>query len=160
MRARRCPPKEAERRLEIVVDMMSRGQWLGRVSAKKLAAEWGVVVRTVQDYSRMASKIVWADSDEERAEIKADTVAKLGILAAKAEGRGQFHTAVKALDSRAVVAGVVKRGGDMNVQVNVLASPDWLALRDALLVRLAAVPGGEEALLAAVGDVEGLGGDR
>lgn len=133
----RCPPDEAERRLEAVIDMMSRGQWLGRVSAKKLAAEWGVAVRTVQDYSRMASKIVWADGDEDRAEVKADTLAKLGILAAKAEQRGQFNAAVRALDSRAVVAGVVRRGGDVNVQVaNLIASPEWNACRELLIKAL------------------------
>jgi len=143
MTAPRCPPDEAERRLEAVIDMMSRGQWLGRMSAKKLAAEWGVAVRTVQDYSRMASKIVWADGDEERAEVKADTMAKLGIIAAKAEQRGQFNAAVRALDSRAVVAGVVKQrgAGEVNVQVaNIIASPDWHALRSLLLDALAPHP--------------------
>src|SRR5262249_26928641 len=56
--------------------------------------------------SRMASKIIWAGGKEDIDELRADTISKLGVIAAKAEQKNNYRAAVSALAERAEIAGL------------------------------------------------------
>lgn len=104
---------------------MAAGKWDGRASAQRLANEWGVAVRTVQDYSRIASRLVWAASDDDRAELVADTIAKLTSLARKADEAGDWGIARACLDTRADVAGLKAPTRSLiDARVTAVTAPD------------------------------------
>lgn len=104
MAAERSPRELVDARIDHIADLMSRGMWMYRISAKKLADEWGLTVRSVQDYSKQA----WQRIRESRGDLleqRDNTVSKLEALAIKAEIKGQLRTAVAALSSAAEISG-------------------------------------------------------
>lgn len=108
--APRATPEEVAERIAIVADIMARGQWLGRITVRKLIDESpafrGLCERTVQDYSRMASKLIYSDVEDAQV-IRADTIAKMTVLAAKAAHAEKYRDAGYILAERAKVAGVM-----------------------------------------------------
>lgn len=117
--APRSSAVEVQARIDRVAEIMARGEWSADVS-QALAAEYGVAPSTIGTYATAASRLVWAASDEARAVLVADTIARLGSIAAQATQAAEFRSAVAALAERADVAGLKPRGGPaVTVQVQV-----------------------------------------
>lgn len=71
----RAKPAETLARVERIIDMMQRLDWVKGVSGPMLASEWGLAVGTVEDLAAEASRIVRREA--QRAEDRGET--QLGI---------------------------------------------------------------------------------
>ncbi len=103
-RARELIPAktERERRVEQVVDLMSRGQWLAGVSHKMLAAQWGCTTDNVRKVSAEASRVIrsWLrETPEAKEEARAQLLQNFEVIRAKAMSRGDAHNLRVALDA-------------------------------------------------------------
>lgn len=105
---RASPQTQAEvtRRIDVVRVEMATGAWTAR-RARELAAEWGCAERTVQDYAKVASRLIYDRTDP--AEVERERVATMeraSALSLKAEAAGDFRHALVGVDLRAKAAGV------------------------------------------------------
>jgi hypothetical protein len=67
----RAKPETVAERIDSIADMMERLEWQRGKSAKRLAADWGVSVSAIENYSAEASRRVTADADDCRRDITA-----------------------------------------------------------------------------------------
>ncbi len=108
MTAPRCSPEEAERRTLEIADRMARGDWDSRRDVSELAAAWDVAPRTVRDYSRMASRMLWANSADLQ-DLRSASIERLMILSGKAEDDREYAAAVKAIAEANEIAGTKRQ---------------------------------------------------
>ncbi len=141
--------------IDQIVDRMCRGNWIRGATRRQLAAEWGIPESTVANYSTTASKIVKAGTDDEvREEIKATSIEKLGIIAAKAEKKERFAEATKSLRVMNELTGSIQSGGPMvvvNVEVagqKLRAQPQDVALYASAVTRVLLDTGTQEQIRA------------
>ena len=115
-----------DERVLYVADLIARGRYVGRPTAKKLAKVWNVSRDAVQNYARAAAVVCKAD----RGDLEQTREASLGAWARIRDG------AIAAKDRRAAAAaqagydraaGIVEPGG-AKVMVNVLQAPGVLDL--------------------------------
>lgn len=101
--ANRIPkPTERERRVEQVVDLMCRGQWLAGVSHKMLAQQWGCTPDNVRKVSAEASRVIrsWLrDTPEAKEEARAMLLQNFEVIRAKAMAKGDAYNLRVALDA-------------------------------------------------------------
>lgn len=102
----RAPQELADSRVDHIAQRIAGGAWQGRLSAKRLADEWGIALSTVANYVSAAVRSLRLDPERVQ-EIQADTLGRLTRIAAKAEEAGELRAAVSALAERAKIAGAV-----------------------------------------------------
>jgi hypothetical protein len=132
---------ERERRVDAVLDLMSRGEWAGLASHRSLASQWGCSVGAVQDYAATAHAIATRLTrlgPEERADAAAEIIASCQAIRARALAAGKLGDAIDANALIAKLRGLYCDGPSVNVAVQV-AQLDEAALSrhllDALMVR-------------------------
>lgn len=104
-RAPACGREEADRRIAQMAECMARGEWCS-AQAKEFAEEWGITVRSVREYGRIASRLVWTAGTMDLEELKRETLTKLQEIAERAEANGELQAAIKALDTAAEITGI------------------------------------------------------
>ncbi len=140
-RADRSTRAEVDARCAEVAEIMARGKW-SRAMCAALAKKYDVAPRTVRDYARIASRVVWSGSDDDINEIQAGTIAKLEMLALKAETAGELRTAVSALAEMAKIAGAC---APQRVAVSGTLNHTLEALPPAMRVEVQAIEDGDPA---------------
>jgi hypothetical protein len=93
---------EREERIEHIVDLMSRGQWLAGVSDKALAKQWRCTPDNVRKISAEASRLIRArlrDDPEAKAEARAMLLQNFEVIRAKAMAKGDAPSLRVALDA-------------------------------------------------------------
>lgn len=124
---------EVDARVAYVEDMMLRGEFKRGETPRALAKEWGIELKTVQRYCSLASRLCWDDSDEQREELRSQSITKLLTMADEAHAAKKWKDATGAIKVANEVAGTIRPGPAVmvNTQVNVAggsnALPEWLA---------------------------------
>ena len=157
-------------RLLLVAELMARGEWVTGETAKRLAAEWGLAVSTVENYSAEASRLVKL-LERPTARLRLGRALDAGISVAERALADESGATCKHCGERcgheslaavAAVATVADRfaaltganepaRSDTRTTVNVLVtSPEWLAVRGRLLAALEAHPEARVAVVAAL----------
>jgi hypothetical protein len=93
---------EREERVEQVVDLMSRGQWLAGVSDKALAKQWRCTADNARKISAEASRLIRArlrDDPAAKAEARAMLLQNFEVIRAKAMAKGDAPSLRVALDA-------------------------------------------------------------
>lgn len=93
---------EREERVEQIVDLMSRGQWLAGVSDKALAKQWACTADNVRKISAEASRLIRArlrDDPAAKAEARAMLLQNFEVIRAKAMAKGDAPSLRVALDA-------------------------------------------------------------
>lgn len=108
-RRRPLPPCPAtpDARIEAIADIMARGEWVTRVTARELAALWaegGVGFSSIESYASAASKRVRASQGSRRAQLD-QSLADLTRLQGIAEAQGDTRTAIRAVQARIQILG-------------------------------------------------------
>lgn len=127
-RARRTP-EQVMSIIEEIADRMASGDFQRGKTWKEYAEREGVSPTMARSWCASASRIAWAETDETRAELRADALARLERLAEKAEQGGRWRDAVAAISEAADIAGL-KRGAGIAVQVNVGTQQEGASLLD------------------------------
>lgn len=149
--AARIPSTVAER-VDFIADLMAKGLYITRVTAKQLAAEWGVAKTTVEHYAGEASRMVRADRGSLE-QIRDGQLAKLEMIVMQAIAKKEFRTAVAAIEASAKIAGTM--AAQRHEISGVLVSAAWIELRGQIMRVLDPFPQARDALLealAAAGD--------
>jgi hypothetical protein len=136
-----------EERVEHIADLMSRGLWITRTTAKQLAAEWGVAKTTVEHYAAEASRRVRADRGT-LDQVRDGQLARLEMIVMQAISKKEFRTAVAAIEAAAKISGTL--AAQKHEVSGVLLSAAWLELRGRIMDALAPVPDARTALLRAL----------
>jgi len=139
-------------RVEHIADLMSRGLWITRTSAKQLAAEWGISKSTVEHYAAEASRRVRADRGT-LDQVRDSQLARLEMIAMQAIGKKEFRTAVAAIEAAAKISGTM--AAQKHEVTGVLLSAAWLELRGRIMDALAPFPDARGALLRALAASDG-----
>jgi hypothetical protein len=129
---------ERDRRVDRVVDLMTRGEWQGARSARELAGEWDVHMHTVHDYAREASGIIRRSLEGDAEDLRAQLLAGLDELTRKATSAGEYRAAIAGFELRAKVLGLVeRRTKEDQPPPNPFASPEEaLRFAEGLVLRL------------------------
>lgn len=154
-RARETVQAQRERRVDAVLDLMSRGEWAGLASHRALASQWGCSVGAVQDYAATAHAIATRLTrlgPEERADAAAEIIASCEAIRARALAAGKLGDAIDANALIAKLRGLYCDGPTVSVAVQVaqldeaslsrqivagvMARPDRLAMLAAALASL------------------------
>lgn len=93
---------EREERVEQIVDLMSRGQWLAGVSDKMLAKQWHCTAENVRKVSAEASRLIRArlrDTPQAKQEARAMLLQNFEVIRAKAMAKGDAPSLRVALDA-------------------------------------------------------------
>lgn len=101
-----CPATPAER-VEAIADIMARGEWITRVTARALAELWGpagVSFASIESYATQASKLV-RTSQGSRRRLLDGALADLDRLQQLAEGSGDIRTAIRAVQAKTQILG-------------------------------------------------------
>lgn len=150
------PASPVEPRVEQIADLMARGMWVTRVSAKQLAQEWGVSKTTIEHYAAEASRRVRADRGT-LDQVRDGQLAKLEMIVMQAIGKKEYRTAVAAIEAAAKISGTV--AAQKHEITGVLLSAAWADLRGQIMHVLEPFPAAREALvkaLAAAGEAPAL----
>jgi hypothetical protein len=93
---------ERERRVEQVVDLMCRGQWLSGVSDKALAKQWSCTPDNARKVSAEASRVIRSrlrETPEAKEEARAQVLQMFEVIRAKAMTNGDAPSLRVALDA-------------------------------------------------------------
>lgn len=111
----------------MLVEMMVSGRFVRGQTVRRLAEEHGVPVSTMRNYSQLASRLAWNDSEDDIAEMKATSIGRLQTISLKAERdaaaappiakAGLYGAATGAIKTAAEIGGVLKKDAPV---VNVL----------------------------------------
>jgi hypothetical protein len=141
-------PTLIEKRVEHIADLMARGLYVTRITAKQLAAEWGLSKTTIEHYAGEASRRVRADRGS-LDQVRDGQLSKLELIVMQAIAKKEFRTAVAAIEAAA------KIGGTMAPQkheiTGVLLSAAWAELRTRIMTILEPYPEARAALIAELG---------
>jgi len=102
-------PATPEERIEAIADIMARGEWITRVTARELAALWapgGVSFDSIESYATQASKRVRASQGSRRRLLDA-ALADLHRLQGVAEAQGDTRTAIRAVQAKVQILGPI-----------------------------------------------------
>lgn len=147
-------PKTVEERVSHCADLMARGAWVTRVTAKALAAEWGIQKNSVEHYATEASRRVRADRGS-LDQVRDGQLAKLEVIAHQAIGKRELRTAVAAIEASAKIAGTM--APQKHEISGVLLSAAWIEIRGRIMDVLAPFP---EARAALIADLTAMAGDK
>ena len=136
-----------EERVERCADLMARGLWITRTTAKQLAAEWGVSKTTVEHYACEASRRVRADRGT-LDQVRDGQLARLEMIVMQAIAKKEFRTAVAAIEAAAKISGTL--AAQKHEVTGVLLSAAWLELRGRIMEALEPFPDARIALLQAL----------
>lgn len=109
---------EADALVRRIADMMARGAWVRGMSSRQLARELDEPLPTIRSYAAQASRLVWDDSLEDIAELKASSIDRLGALSVKAEQAGNLRVANELIRTQNEVAGVLRPGQQVNIHLD------------------------------------------
>jgi len=121
------PKLDTGAHIDRIADAMARGAWITGASARAYAKEHGVNLDTVRGWSSTASRIVRAGTNEERAELTASTLAKLEVMAARAQAAGDIKAGVAALNLLSDIAGL-KAPKRLEVNATIAEAPGELSV--------------------------------
>ena len=101
-------PPTPEERIEAIADIMARGEWITRVTARALAALWApsVSFASIESYASQASKRVRASQGSRRRQLD-EALSDLTRLQAVAEGQGDTRTAIRAVQAKVQILGPI-----------------------------------------------------
>jgi hypothetical protein len=104
-------------------------RWETGITGPSLAKEWGIPAGTVEDYAKVASKLVLAELNPE--DLKARVLVGLEGLAARADATGDYKTAGHMLSELARISGVdAPQRVDVRTQqvtiAEIVAQPDFV----------------------------------
>jgi len=136
-----------EEKVEHIADLMARGMYITRTTAKQLAAEWGVAKTTVEHYAAEASRRVRADRGT-LDQVRDGQLAKLEMIVMQAISKKEFRTAVAAIEAAAKISGTL--AAQKHEVSGMLLSAAWLELRGTIMDVLAPFPEARIALLTAL----------
>ena len=134
-------------RVDHIADLMARGLWITRTSAKQLASEWGVSKTTIEHYAAEASRRVRADRGT-LDQVRDGQLSRLEMIAIQAISKKEFRTAVAAIEAAAKISGTM--AAQKHEVTGVLLSAAWLELRGRIMDALAPFPDARTALLRAL----------
>lgn len=126
-RETRRTPEEVGLIVQEIADLMAVGRWKRGRSYKAFAEREGVSLSQARAWAARASSIAWAETDEDRAEMRASALGRLERLANKAERDGRWRDAVAAVAEAADIAGLKARGPAVSVHVGASAEGEWKA---------------------------------
>lgn len=121
------PKLDTGAHIDRIADAMARGAWITGASARAYAKEHGVNLDTVRGWSSTASRIVRAGTNEERAELTTSTLAKLEVMAARAQAAGDIKAGVAALSLLSDIAGL-KAPKRLEVNATIAEAPGELSV--------------------------------
>ena len=136
-----------EERVEWISDLMARGLWVTRATAKQLAAEWGVAKTTVEHYAAEASRRVRADRGT-LDQVRDGQLSRLEMIVLQSIAKKEFRTAVAPIEAAAKISGTL--AAQKHEVSGVLLSAAWLELRGTIMHVLAPFPEARTALLQAL----------
>ncbi len=142
------PKLDTGAHIDRIADAMARGAWITGASARAYAKEHGVNLDTVRGWSSTASRIVRAGTNEERAELTASTLAKLEVMAARAQAAGDIKAGVAALNLLSDIAGLkitkVELTGAGGGPVKVEVDHYWSAMPEGVRELRGAIEAGDD----------------
>jgi hypothetical protein len=136
---------EVERRIERIAELIARGLYVRRATAKQLATEWGISKTTVEHYAAEARRLVNVDRGSLE-EIRDDQLAKLDMIIVSAIAKKEFRTAVQGIETASRIAGT-QAAQRHEVVASLLVSPLWLDVRARIMRALAGFPEARDAVL-------------
>jgi hypothetical protein len=155
-RARETVQAERERRVDAVLDLMSRGEWDGMRSHRALAKEWSCSLGAVQDYAREAygiSRKLMLLTPEQKEDARAHYAATLRKNAERAAEAEDFNAVNRAIELQMRLTGVLEPDTTVNVAVQV-AQLDEAALSRHMVAGLMARPDRLAILASALGGLD------
>lgn len=133
----RRSPAEVADIVQRLADDMAAGRWVSGISHKRMAQEYGVARNTVAKWAAEAARrVITGENDEELQQMRAETIGRLDAISLKAEASRQYTAAVKAIDSKAIIAGLNRTGPALVINLESPATATDRRLRgqlDALL---------------------------
>lgn len=92
--------RTTSQRVALIADMMASGRWILRVSARQLAAQWGISESRVRHLSSEANRVLRAElSAEDREAIRAKLLATLDRVILLSMHRQRYRDAVSAIQA-------------------------------------------------------------
>lgn len=129
-----------------VADLIARGEWDGRPTAKRLALIWCVSVGAVNNYHQSAALLCKADRGDLQAQ-RENAIGAWAVLREIALKSGDVKAAVAAQTGQDKAAGVVERGPQVQI---ITQNPAVVALIRTILTTLERFPEAREAVVDAV----------
>src|ERR1700761_6449376 len=136
---------EVEKRIERVAELMARGLYVRRATAKQLAIEWGVSRSTVERYATEARRLLNVDRGSLE-ELRDDQLAKLDMIIVSAIAKKEFRTPDQAIEPSSRIAGT-QAAQRHEIPASLLVSPLWLDLRARIMRALVPFPDARDAVL-------------
>jgi hypothetical protein len=138
------PPAE---RIEIILDLMSRDEFVRGETYLELAAKWGLTPSSVMMSTAEASRRMQALVDP--AKVKPRLARFLDKTLSKAEDSNDLKARAQVAETTARVLGVMPKEG-FNVTINLAESAEWHRVRTAIMTALEPFPEARNAVVAAL----------